>query len=255
MSLLHVLSTEKLDVSLGGRRLIADLNWQVACGELWCVLGQNGVGKSSLLYVLAGLLKPTNGKVLIDSANIETLSAHALATKRGLMPQQQIDAFSHSVLDTVLIGRTPFRVGRSWDSAEDKAAAIAALTAVGLADKIGSEVLTLSGGERQRVALATLLAQEPELMLLDEPTAHQDVAQQLLMMRLVRDLSNDHAVVVTCHDINLVARFATHVLVLAQDRHWLGRVDDVLTADVLQQAFACRFEVGSLDGVRSFIAY
>lgn len=252
---MNMLRTENLDIALGGKQLITNLNWHVRRGEVWCVLGQNGVGKSSLLYTLAGLIKPQRGGVFIDDAHIDSLSAHALATKRGLMPQQQIDAFSHSVLDTVLIGRTPFRVGRSWDSEEDKTAAIAALAVVGLQDKIESEVLTLSGGERQRVALATLLAQEPDLMLLDEPTAHQDVAQQLLMMRLIRDLANEHAVVVTCHDINLAARFATHVLVLAPQQHWLGRVDDVLTADVLQQAFGCRFEQSTSDGTRSFIAF
>jgi iron complex transport system ATP-binding protein len=251
----NLLRTESLSVALGGKQLVTDLNWKVGRGEVWCVLGQNGVGKSSLLYTLAGLLKPTHGKILIDEADIGALSAHTLATKRGLMPQQQIDAFSHSALDTVLIGRTPFRVGRSWDSEEDKTAAIAALAVVGLQDKIESEVLTLSGGERQRVALATLLAQEPELMLLDEPTAHQDVAQQLLMMRLIRELADNHAVVVTCHDINLAARFASHVLVLAPGRHWQGKVDDVLTCEVLQQAFDCRFVQTIVDGNRVFSAY
>jgi iron complex transport system ATP-binding protein len=252
---MNLLRTQNLEVTLGDKQLITDLNWQVARGQVWCVLGQNGVGKSSLLYALAGLLKPTRGSILIDDANIDSMSAHSLAIKRGLMPQQQIDAFSHSVLDTVLIGRTPFRVGRSWDSEEDKTAAIAALAVVGLQDKIESEVLTLSGGERQRVALATLLAQEPDLMLLDEPTAHQDVAQQLLMMRLVRDLANDHAVIVTCHDINLAARFATHVLILSPQRHWLGLASEILTTDILQQAFGCRFEQVALDNMHGFIAH
>jgi iron complex transport system ATP-binding protein len=252
---MKLLRTQNLDIALGDKQLITNLNWQVTRGEVWCVLGQNGVGKSSLLYTLAGLLKPTRGSILIDDARIDSLSAHSLATKRGLMPQQQIDAFSHSVLDTVLIGRTPFRVGRSWDSKEDKTAAIAALAVVGLQDKIESEVLTLSGGERQRVALATLLAQAPGLMLLDEPTAHQDVAQQLLMMRLVRDLAKEHAVVVTCHDINLAARFATHVLVLSPQQHWLGLAGEVLTIDILQQAFGCRFEQVAMDGAPGFIAH
>ncbi|MGZ3159102.1 MAG: ABC transporter ATP-binding protein [Burkholderiaceae bacterium] len=252
---MNLLRVQNLDVTLGGKQLITNLNWQVARGQVWCVLGQNGVGKSSLLYALAGLLKPTRGSISIDDANIDSMSAHALATKRGLMPQQQIDAFSHSVLDTVLIGRTPFRVGCSWDSEEDKTAAIASLVVVGLQDKIESELLTLSGGERQRVALATLLAQEPGLMLLDEPTAHQDVAQQLLMMRLIRELAKDCAVVVTCHDINLAARFATHVLVLAPGQHWLGCAEEVLTCDVLQKAFGCRFKQVTSEAARSFIAY
>ena len=252
---MSILRTEKLGVSLGGRCLIADLNWQVETGELWCVLGQNGVGKTSLLYVLAGLLKPASGQLSIDGTNIDALSAHALAKKRGLMSQQQVDAFSYTVLDTVLIGRTPYGVGRSWDSEEDGAAARAALVAVGLADKADADVLRLSGGERQRVALAALLAQAPGLLLLDEPTAHQDVAHQLAVMRLIRDLAQSHAVIVSCHDINLAARFATHALVLGPERHWIGRAGDVLTTDVLQHAFGCRFDVIQLDSGRNFIAY
>ena len=252
---MSLLRTEHLHVSLGGRSLVSDLNWQVTHGEFWCVLGQNGVGKSSLLYALAGLLKPASGRISIEGAGIGAMSAQALARKRGLLPQQHLDAFSHSVLDTVLIGRTPYRVGRSWDTQEDRTTAFAALALVGLESKAEFDVLHLSGGERQRVGLATLLAQAPDLLLLDEPTSHQDVAHQLGMMRLIRDLSQTHAVVVTCHDINLAARFATHALVLAPDRHWIGRASDVLTTEVLQHAFGCRFDMVQSDGMRNFVAY
>lgn len=252
---MNALRTHRLGVARGGRELISGLDWQLARGELWCVLGQNGVGKTTLSYVLAGLIKPSSGRITMDGEDIELVPAHTLAHRRGLMPQQQFDAFSSSVLDTVLIGRTPYRIGRSWDSEEDIDAAVAALAAVGLSDKADADVQKLSGGERQRVALATLLAQAPGVMLLDEPTAHQDVAQQLVMMRLVRDLSQRHAVVVSCHDINLAARFATHVLVLAKGRHWIGAVQEVLTIDVLQQAFGCRFSLAQSNGTRSFIAY
>ncbi|CAN5172064.1 ABC transporter ATP-binding protein [soil metagenome] len=249
------LQTENLVVARGGRDLIVGLDWQLANGELWCVLGQNGVGKTTLLYVLAGLFDSAFGQVKLAGEAMSRFSPHALALKRGLMAQQQIDAFSCSVLDTVLIGRTPYRIGRSWDSAEDLTAAKQALASVGLADKADTDVQKLSGGERQRAALASLLAQAPDLMLLDEPTAHQDVFQQLAMMRLVRELTADHAVVVTCHDINLAARFATHVLVLAKGRHWIGRVEDVLNTDVLQQAFGCGFKQVETEGGRNFIAH
>ena len=157
------------------------------------------------------------------------------------MQQQQSDVFSHSVLDTVLLGRTPYRIGAAWDADEDRDAALAALARTGLSEKMHADITQLSGGERQRVALASLLAQAPDLMLMDEPTAHQDVAQQLTIMRIARELTPRHAVVASCHDINLAARFATHVLVLGEGRHWMGKTTDILQPEVLEQAFGCGF--------------
>lgn len=252
---MSALDTEMLDISIGKRRLITDLNWHVRGGECWFVLGKNGVGKSSLLHALAGLLRPAAGKIAIDGVDIDTIPASALARKRGLMPQQQIDAFSHTVLDTVLIGRTPYRLGHGWDSEQDRVFASSALESVGLADRAQADVLQLSGGERQRVALATLLAQAPELLLLDEPTAHQDAAQQLAMMALIKKLTQDHAVVVNCHDINLATRFASHVLILTPEGHWLGPVKDVLNVGVLQKAFGCNFEASQAKTGVNYFAY
>lgn len=110
-----------------------------------------------------------------------------------------------------------------------------------MAGSEGRNVLTLSGGERQRVALAALLVQAPELMLLDEPVSHQDVAQQLQVMQLLHELSANHAVISSCHDINLAKRFATHALVLGEGRHWSGTVGDIVVPEILRQAFGCEF--------------
>lgn len=251
---MSVLETSSLGVAIGGHALIKNLDWQVKSGEFWCILGQNGVGKSTLLHVLGGLLPAASGQVMMDGQPIERIKPAQLATQRGLLPQQQVDAFSYSALEAVLIGRTPYRVGAGWDSDEDIAFAVAALKRVGLADKVDEDITHLSGGERQRVALAALLVQAPQLMLLDEPTSHQDVAHQLDVMKLLRELSSRHAIVATCHDINLAARFATHVLVLAQGRSWQGPVAGVLNADVLEQAFGCRFSQVEMDGFPHFSA-
>jgi len=151
--------------------------------------------------------------------------------------------FASTTLDAVLAGRYPYQTGWGWENAADIALAQHALQRVGLAGYDQKNILHLSGGERQRVALATLLVQNPQLFLLDEPTAHQDVAAQIVMMDLIRDLSRDHAVVAVCHDINLVARYATHVLVIAQQHTTAGPVADVLTPAILQTAFDCRFEM------------
>jgi iron complex transport system ATP-binding protein len=240
---MRLLQTDNLTVAMGGRELIAGLDWHVHRGEFWCVLGKNGSGKSSLLYTLAGLLPAAGGRLQLAGQAMADMSLPLLARRRGLMQQQHSDAFSHSVIDTVLLGRTPYRIGTAWDADEDREAALSALARTGLSALIDADITRLSGGERQRVALATLLAQAPDLMLMDEPTAHQDVAQQLAIMRVARELTQQHAVVASCHDINLAARFATHVLVLGEGRHWMGRVDVMLTPEILGQAFGCSFRI------------
>jgi iron complex transport system ATP-binding protein len=251
---MSILQAEHVSITVGERNLIRALDWQVSTGQFWCVLGRNGVGKTSLLHTIAGLLQPSAGRICIDDVALPVIPAMALARLRGLMPQQHVDAFSMSVLETVLIGRTPYRIGRGWDTEADIAAARAALASVDLGNRANSDVLQLSGGERQRVALATLLVQAPAILLLDEPTAHQDVAHQLAMLDLIRQRSASHAVVMNCHDINLAARFATHVLVLGDGCSWRGAVDEVLTPAVLEPAFGCAFRVLEGPGMRSFIA-
>ena len=236
-----------LGLRAGKRFLAMGLDWQVGRGEFWCVLGRNGAGKSTLLRVLSGLRPPDEGEVLISGRPVGAIPAIELAQLRGLMPQQSLDSFSFSVREAVAIGRTPWRLGSTWDTQQDEGFVRAALVQVGMEGRIDDDITTLSGGERQRVAFAALLAQDPALMLLDEPTAHQDVAQQLLLMRLMQRLSERHAVVATCHDINLAARFATHVLLLGPEFHLAGPAPEVLTPEALERAYDCRFErVGGL---------
>ena len=239
---MSLLETRGLTLQVGARLLVQGLDWLVQPGQFWCLLGPNGVGKTSLMHALCGLHPAKAGSVLIDGESISKATPGQLARRRGLLPQQQFDAFSHSVMDTVLVGRAPYRIGRQWDSDSDRAIALEALRRVGLEAFSKRDVLQLSGGERQRVALAALLAQSPQLLLLDEPTSHQDVGHQLALMRLMGELRNEHAIVMSCHDINLAARYATHALLLSGTRHWSGPADSVLTCGNLQAAFGCHFE-------------
>lgn len=242
-----LLVVEALRIEAGGRLLCSGLTWRPARGEFWCVLGRNGAGKSTLLHTLAGLLPPASGRVFLQGERLDALHPQQLARLRGLLEQQQFDAFSSSVLETVASGRYPYQSGAGWDSADDRRLAWQALATVGLTQAAGKDVRALSGGERQRVALATLLAQDPQLLLLDEPTAHQDAAAQIAVMQLLRELALQpgagRTAIAACHDLNLAARFATHALILGSGRHWLGTVAEVLMAPILQQAFGCGFRI------------
>lgn len=245
-----LLSTEKLTLRTGAVCLIKDLDWQIHAGEFWCVLGKNGAGKSTLLHTVAGLMKPDSGRCLAGQEDIARLTPRELASWRGMVTQQEFDAFSCSVTDSVLAGLHPYRHGWGWPDADDRRAVDDVLARLELAAYADADVMQLSGGERQRIAIATLLLQAPPLYLLDEPASHQDVAAQQLVMRLLCELADqDHAVVASMHDVNLAARFATHLLLIGEQRWWSGKVSEVMQSDVLQAAFDCRFEIiGSAQG-------
>ena len=238
MTLLQVRAVE---TAVGDRRLIQNLEWQISRGEFWCVLGKNGVGKTTLLQVIAGLRSPLKGQIQLLGDLLQSTPLALLARRRGLMMQQQVDSFSHTVFDAVVIGHVAACTGLNDQRMSGHIGVRAALEKVGMAGSEGRNILTLSGGERQRVALAALLVQAPELLLLDEPVSHQDVAQQLQVMQLLHELSLNHAVVSSCHDINLARRFATHALVLGDGQHWLGSVGDTLVPEILRVAFGCEF--------------
>lgn len=238
---MNILDVKALDITAGHRTLVSQLDVQINRGEFWCVLGKNGSGKTTLLQTLAGLRPTARGEVRLCADPLQTTSSALLAQRRGLMVQQQLDIFAHTVFEAVVISRTMKRVAKNDTGLTDEDAVGAALERVGMAGSEGRNILTLSGGERQRVALAALIVQSPDLLLLDEPVSHQDVSQQLQVMQLLRELSDRHAVVASCHDINLAKRYASHVLVLGEGRHWLGPVTEMLLPEILSVAFGCEF--------------
>lgn len=248
-----VLEARGLALRVADRTLLEGLDWQVRAGEFWCVLGRNGAGKSSLLHAAAGLLRPAQGDFLLCGSSLSSLSAMQMAQRRGLLLQQQHDAFSMPVVDAVMAGC--FANGSDWsDEEKSRSLSLQALARVGLAHLAQADLLRLSGGERQRVGLATLLTQAPRLYLLDEPTSHQDIAAQLDVMALLRSLADEgNAMVASCHDINLARSFATHVLLLGE-RNLQGPVADTMRVDTLGEVFECRFHSIVIDGRELFVS-
>jgi len=235
-----LLATRDLAVSIGGKRVVRGLNLALAPGQRLVLLGRNGIGKTTLLHTLAGLRAPDAGEIELSGDSYAALGPRRAARLRGLLPQHQGDAFAASVLETVLIGRHPHLSRWDWESAADEALARAALAAVGLTDLEARSIHTLSGGERQRVALATLLVQQPQVYLLDEPLAHLDLNHQVAVLELIsrRVREAAAALVMVLHDVNLAAHFSDQALLLfGEGEYELGPSTAVLDADRLSRLY------------------
>ncbi len=238
-----LLTLRGLALRAGQRVLLQDLSMVVRPGELWCVIGANGSGKTSLLHTLAGLRMPSSGSVVLQGRPLSDWLPGQAAGLRGLLPQALHDAFAARVIDVVMAGRHPHLSRWEWESAADRALALEALHRVDLDGFADRDVLTLSGGERQRVGIAALLAQDPLLLLLDEALAHLDLKHQIGVLEHLAQLvrQRGRAVLLSIHDLNLARRFASHVLLLGGPRQVAcGPVQEVMTEAALSETFGHR---------------
>jgi iron complex transport system ATP-binding protein len=219
------------------RFLVRELAWDVQAGQRWAVLGPNGAGKSTLLAALAGVREVDAGQILYGGAPLSALDVAAQATRRALVTDRWHDPFSATVTQTVLTARYRFGNG----DAGATAVVSEALAQVDCAHLAQADVRTLSRGERQRVAIATALAQETPILLLDEPIAHQDPRHQILVLDVLRRASGK-TVIASLHDLNAALRFATHALLLTGRGDWsAGPAGDVLTASRMSALFETPF--------------
>ena len=252
----NILECRELRVSVPGRTLVDALDLAIRPGEFIAVLGRNGTGKTLSLLTLAGLRPPAAGTVELAGVEIASMPRQQVARVLALLPQDTDDIFPASVLDTALIGRHP-HIGRwRWESADDYAAARAALAATGIDDLEDRDVLSLSGGERRRLAIAQVLTQSPEVYLLDEPTNHLDPQHQLDGLRVFRNAADQGAAVIaSLHDVNLASRFADRCLLLFGDGRWeLGDTSEVLETARLEALYETPMEAVPWRDRRLFVA-
>jgi iron complex transport system ATP-binding protein len=238
-----LLEAQDLSLSVNGRTLVRELNFCLSAGEVWCLLGPNGAGKSTFLHTAVGLREPQGGVLRLAGRALADWTAAEAARQRGFLPQTFHDAFSASVLESVMLGRHPYLSRWQWEDEDERGIALAALGAVDLVGFERRDVLTLSGGERQRVALAALLAQDAPLLLLDEPVSHLDLHHQVLVLEHLGKLAcaRGKGVLFTVHDLNLAARFASHaVLLMPQGKVRQGPIGEVMTEAALRSAFGHR---------------
>lgn len=234
-----LLVTRGLTVTIAGIRVCRGLDLAILPGQCWAILGRNGAGKTTLLQTLAGLRRPQDGTIEFFGKPLAERSRRDLARLRGLLPQDDNDAFPATVLETVLIGRHPHLSHWQWESAKDLRVAHEALAAADMTGTEARDVRTLSGGERRRVALATLLAQQPRLFLLDEPASHLDLSHQLALLDRLTDAvrARGNALLMVVHDLNLAVRYCDHALLLADGDALAGSALELFRAERLSAIF------------------
>ncbi|HEY5020190.1 MAG TPA: ABC transporter ATP-binding protein [Steroidobacteraceae bacterium] len=249
------LSTQALTIAAGTRVLVHELSLSVRRGEFLAVLGRNGCGKSLTLHALAGLAPPYSGHVLLHGQDLHTLSRRRIARTLGLLPQDREESLALTALESVLIGRHPHLKFWQREGAQDLAIASAALERFGLTGCAMRLVTTLSGGEQRRAAMAALLAQAPQIYLLDEPSNHLDPHHQIEILTLFRNLCSAGAsIIATLHDPTLAERFADRALLLHGDgRYRLGAAEEVLNPETLSELYLTPMQAFGNAPRRAFI--
>ncbi|MBY0339788.1 MAG: ABC transporter ATP-binding protein [Rhodocyclaceae bacterium] len=234
-----MIEVRSLDVSIGGHQVCRGLDFAVPAGKSLAILGRNGAGKSTLLATLAGLRAADGGQVRVAGKALHEHTPRELARLRGYCAQQQHDAFAATVLDTALVGRHPHLDRWGWESASDTAMAIEALQRTGLAGFETRQVQTLSGGERQRLAVATLLTQGAQLLMLDEPLSHLDLNHGMALLALLQgEAALGRTVLAVMHEPNFAYRHFDYTLMLFGDGQWAcGASAEVIDALSLQRLY------------------
>ena len=236
----HLLEATGLSVGYRDRRVVTGLDLTIPPGRVTAIVGANACGKSTLLRAMSRLLPPQEGQVVLDGTAVHRTPAKQLARTLGLLPQSPIAPEGITVSDLVSRGRNPHRRLLSrWSAGDDEAvaAALEATDTLGLADRAIDE---LSGGQRQKVWIAMVLAQQTDVLLLDEPTTFLDVSHQVEVLDLLADLNRDRGttIVMVIHDLNLAARYADHLIAMADGVIYAqGEPVDVLTRETVRHVF------------------
>jgi iron complex transport system ATP-binding protein len=235
-----VLNLNGVECRYGSVKILEDVNFVAKEGDFVGILGPNGSGKTTLLKSISRILKPTKGAVLLDSTDLYKMRAIDVARQMAVVPQDTAIGFSFTAIDVVLMGRNPHLKRFQMETENDLAIAKKVMEMTRTWDLRQRPVSELSGGEKQRVIIARALAQEPKILLLDEPMTHLDIINQLEVMDLVKDLClrNGLIVLAVIHDLNLAARYCSSALLLKDGKVYVaGKIEDVLTSDHIKSVF------------------
>ena len=240
------LNTVQLDIAYEHRTIVEDLNIQIPDGQITALVGANGSGKSTILKAMARIMQPKGGSVLLDGKSIHKQSTREVAKQMAILPQNPTAPEGLTVAELVSFGRFPYQKGFGSLKSEDKEMVQWAIEVTGMTEFHDRPIDQLSGGQRQRAWIAMSLAQDTDILFLDEPTTFLDMAHQLEVLHLLEHLNRTagRTIVMVVHDLNHASRYAHHMIAIKQGKAIAsGSPVEVMTADVLREVFGIEADI------------
>jgi iron complex transport system ATP-binding protein len=236
------INIEDLEFSYNGRPTLKNMNLKVNRGEFLSIIGPNGSGKTTFLKCMNRILHPKSGSILIDKDELHKLHREEIAKRIGYIPQAERGTFPTTVFDTVLMGRKPHI---KWiPGSNDLKIVSDVIEMLGLKDFSMKNINELSGGQRQKVIIARALAQQPKVLLLDEPTSSLDLKHQLEVLDITREqANNDVTVIMSVHDLNLAARYSDKILMMKDGEIFQGGGTEILTPENIEPVYGVSVDV------------
>ena len=243
---MEAISVKNLRVGYENNTIIEDMSLSIPKGKISIIIGANGCGKSTLLKTIARINKPTNGDIFINNKNIKKVKEKNIAKEVAFLPQGPVCPDGLTVRELVAFGRFPHQKMIGGLTSYDKEIIDWAIEETGLSEFADRGVENLSGGQRQRAWIAMTLAQETEIIMLDEPTTYLDIAYQVEILDLLTDLNRKRGttIVMVLHDINLSARYADYIFALRKGKLVSqGSPEDIITSELINDVFGLECEV------------
>lgn len=236
------INIEGLEFSYNGKPTLRNMNLNINRGEFLSIIGPNGSGKTTFLKCINRILNPKSGSIFIDEYDLNKLNRKDIAKCIGYIPQAERGAFPITVFDTVLMGRKPHI---KWiPGSSDLKIVSDVIEMLGLADFSMKNINELSGGQRQKVIIARALAQQPRILLLDEPTSSLDLKHQLEVLDITREqANNDVTVIMSVHDLNLAARYSDKIIMMKDGEIFQGGGTEILTPENIEPVYGVSVDV------------
>jgi iron complex transport system ATP-binding protein len=242
---MNAVTVAKVHFSYRREEVLTNITFNIKKGDFLGIIGPNGAGKSTILRIICNILKPSNGKIIIFDQDINCIPRKIIARKIAFVPQETYFALDFTVEEIVMMGRYPYLSAFQKERSEDLNACEHALNHADLMDFKDRLINSLSSGERQRVVLARALAQEPDILLLDEPTSHLDLHHQYAIMELLKKLNNQGiSIVIVNHDLNLASLYCQRLVLMHQGEIIdQGRPKDIITKKTLRHVYRTEVDI------------